>query len=79
MFDIDPSTGQIRTKTGVTYNYEAISGRLPPATRLLTQQGSAATGATRWRWRSGTASTLTGSRWRKPTADDSITVKIASA
>ena len=26
LFDIDPSTGQIRTKAGVTYNYEAITG-----------------------------------------------------
>ena len=25
LFDIDPSTGQIRTKAGVTYNYEAIT------------------------------------------------------
>ena len=25
MFDIDETTGQIRTKAGVTYNYEAIA------------------------------------------------------
>ena len=34
MFDIDPSTGQIRTKAGVTYNYEALdaSGTCAPLT-----------------------------------------------
>ena len=34
MFDIDPSTGQIRTKAGVTYNYEALaaSGTCDPLT-----------------------------------------------
>ena len=47
MFDIDASTGQIRTKAGVTYNYEDITAPQEPAARLLTPAtGSAATGAT---------------------------------
>ena len=34
LFDIDPSTGQIRTKAGGTYNYEAIAeGTCGPAYR----------------------------------------------
>ena len=77
MFDIDESTGQIRTKSGVTYNYEALgaSGTCDPLTDTVLI-GSDRCYTVKVEVRDGLDNDRVEVEEEEDPPDDSITVKI---